>query len=164
MMAILLTLFSFFLEATCSLYVPISTYFFVPLFTFISVFLGSSSFYRRKDYYIYCFCTGLFYDVLTNTLFMHAILFCILGYLFQKMLSWFSEKWYNFLWSLFVIIILYRVSSYSILLLIGYLSFDMMLFLRTLIASFIPNLLYGLLLYGLQYWVHKKHTNLLKKF
>ena len=164
MTAIFLTLFSFFLEATCSLYVPITTPFFALLFTFVSIFLGGNSFYRRKDYYIYCFCTGLFYDIFTNTLFMHAILFCILGYLFQKSLSWFSDKWYNFLLILLIMIVLYRSFSYIVLLLTGYLSFDIMVFLRTLAASFIPNLLYGLLLYELDYLIHKKHLTRLKKF
>lgn len=164
MMAILITLISFFLEATFSLYIPLASHFVAPLFTLVSIFLGSSSFYRKKDYYIYCFCTGLFYDLITNTLFLHAILFCILGYLFQKSLSWFSETWYNFLLLLFLMMIIYRICSYSILLLTGYVLFDMVVFLYTLVASFIPNLLYGLLLYELQYQIYHKHIPQLKKF
>ncbi len=163
MTAIVITLFSFFLEATCSLYIKMTHPTFAILFTMISVIVGYSYFHNRKNYYLYCGIVGLCYDMATGTLGMHTILFCTCGYLFQKSFGWLSHSWYNFLIILFVTIVLYRVFSYSILLITGYLSPDIYVFLQILIASILPNLFYGFLLYQLQHLMGQK-SFLQKKF
>ncbi len=149
MTAIITTIISFFLEMMITLYIPYLSISSGILFTLISTWIGSYYFHFKKDYYIYLFCTGLFYDVITNTLLFHAVIFLILGYGFRKTYTWLSKSWYSLILVFIVFLLLYRILSYSILLFCGYLSFNMTHFFMIMISSFLPNIIYGYFLCGL---------------
>lgn len=161
-MMILITTLSFFLEATISIYIPFSTHWYNLLFTLVALMLCSRYFSSIKYYYWYCFIVGILYDIVfTNTLFFHAIIFILIGYLYQKIGNWFSDTWYNFFITIALMIFVYRFLSYLVLLVVGYIAWSPDQFLKILLASFLCNILYGGFLYGID--IGYKHIRFYKK-
>ena len=157
-MIFILTFFSFFIEAIFSLYIPISSRSFLVLTTLVSILMSRYHFIHYKNYNYFCFIVGLFYDIaFTDTLYFHAFLFLIMANLYQKMISWFSDTWYNRAFAICIIVMIYRILSYFLLVLIGYISLDIFLLFRTIVASLLLNTIYSLLFYKMDAFLFKKH-------
>ncbi len=157
MYAIMITIVSFLLEGLFSCYIPISTHFWLPIPTLLSICFCQVYFLKKRNYIYFCFLFGILYDItFTNTLFLHGILFVIMGYIGQKIVHFFAHTWYYFLLMIFILILIYRMLSYAILVSIGYLPFDFSFFLSITMGSFLWNLIYGILLYILEHFVFKR--------
>lgn len=159
MKLILIVIVSFFLEATFSIYeIPFLGY---SLFTLVAILLCRYYWEQEKQYYIFCFCIGLLYDVAwTNTLLFHSCLFLATGFCFQKLILIFSERWYSFILTLILSLFFYRVLSYGVLILVGYKNWNWTLFLQVFFSSFLLNIIYGWILYG----IIKPHKYVLNKW
>lgn len=161
--AIILVLLSCYLEGILSTYIPLETYLFTPLFTWISCLLCHSFFFNQKNYLWFCFGVAIFYDIVyTDTLLFHAILFVFTCYLFQKITACLSNNKFSFIFSLIISIFFYRMISYFILISIGYFQWDLHFFFQKLNSSFFLNILYGILLSVLFHHFKKKKYHFLK--
>ena len=160
MYVILITVISFLLEGIFSFYIPLFTQAWIPLPTLLSVCFCHVYFFKNKNYLWYCFFTGILYDIIyTNTLLLHGILFVCMGFLIKKITKFISHTWYQFLFLNIIIICIYRLLSYSILVSIGYLHYNLSFFFSITVASFLWNLLYSTLLYGIDAFFLKKYTS-----
>ena len=159
MCAIIITIISFLLEGIFSFYIPISSRFWLPIPTLLSVCFCHVYFLKNKNYIWYSFLTGILYDIAyTNTLFLHGILFVCMGYIGKKISKFISHTWYQFLIMTIMLIVIYRLLSYIILISVGYLHFNLSFFLSITMASFLWNLIYSALLYGIDHVILKKFT------
>lgn len=159
MHAIIITIISFLLEGIFSFYIPIFSYFWLPIPTLLSVCFCHVYFLKNKNYIWYAFLTGILYDIAyTNTLFLHGVLFVCMGYIGKKISQFISHTWYQFLIMTILLIGIYRLLSYIILIIIGYLHFNPSFFLSITLASFLWNIIYSLLLYVLDHFILKKFT------
>lgn len=164
-MILLIMVFSFFLEATFSIYIPLFTHWSSLLFTLVSLLFCSQYFSNMKHYYGFCFGIGILYDIVfTNTLFFHGFLFVLMGYLYQKIIHLLSYTWYNFLCIILFLIFVYRIMSYFILTLVGYTIWSLDQLLRVLMASFVCNAFYGLFLYGMDAIMKNRNHRYKRKF
>lgn len=147
-LAIIITIFSSYLEGIVSIYTPIFNCYFLPLFTLVSTLVCFSCFSSSKNYFIFCFVVGVIYDVVyTDTIFFHAVIYVFIAYLFQKMIAWFWATWTHFVFSIITSIFIYRILTYIILLCIGYIHFDFLYFIQVIVGSLILNIIYGIILY-----------------
>lgn len=159
MYAIIITIISFLLEGIFSFYIPISSRFWLPIPTLLSVCFCHVYFLKNKNYIWYSFLTGILYDIAyTNTLFLHGILFVCMGYIGKKISKFISHTWYQFLIMTIMLIVIYRLLSYTILISVGYLHFNLSFFLSITMASFLWNLIYSVLLYGIDHFILKRFT------
>lgn len=153
--------FSFLLEGIVSNYIPIQTPLFHPLFTVISLIVIYPFFYnQRKQYFLLAIIIGFLYDIAyTDTLFCHVLLFVTMALFIEKLNIWISNSMLNVaIMSLFTVIV-YRILSFLILILIGYLSFSIEPLLRSIASSLILNMIYAAILYLLtDHWSQKKHV------
>lgn len=158
-------IFSIFLEATFSIYIPFFTHWCSLLFTLVSMLFCSKYFFHSKHYYEFCFGIGILYDVVfTNTLFFHGFLFILIGFLYQQILHWLSYTWYNFLLTILFMIGVYRILSYLILILVDNMAWSLGRLLQVLVSSILCNALYGSLLYGVGYLFKNRKHHWKRKF
>ena len=142
---------SFLFEGAFSVLLPIYNSFFLPLFT-VTSFVILYPYFNKYDspFFIFCIVIGLCYDIIyTNTIFIHAMIFLILGYfisLFYRIISY-------RIWSCFFILIssimVYRIMSFLLLAITGYISFDILRLFHSIYSSILINVLYAFLLYGI---------------
>lgn len=159
MYIIFMTIIPLLLEGIFSFYIPPSSLFY-PLPTLLSVCFCQVYFLKHKNYIWYAFLIGTLYDIAyTNTLFLHALLFVCMSYIYQKLSHFFPHTWYHFLLVITLLIGLYRTITYVVLLSIGYLKFHFSSFIAITMASFLWNLIYGLFLYGMDHLILKKFTS-----
>ena len=138
---------SFLLEGVFSNFVSING-FFVPLFTLTSLIIIYPFSLEKEKYYKYAFITGLMYDLFyTDTIVFHAIIFCLIAYIVVKFNLVLSDNYINELIILILCILIYRTLTYSLLVLIGNLSFDIYDLLFSFIKSLSSNLIYGIILF-----------------
>lgn len=115
----------------------ISRYFmFFPLLTLISLI------YENKNKYLLVLIIGILYDIVyTDTLFLNTIIFylCLffIEFYFRKMKNNFLNK----LLLGFILIIIYRISTYLFLSISNYLTFDFLILIKSILFSLI-SLLY----------------------
>lgn len=145
----ILLFISFFLEGVVSNFIPFDTNFLNPLFSFVAIMtIGFPFLQKSKKYYIICFIYGMLYDIVyTNTLFLHGILFLLLGYIGHYILHSLTLHLTNIVLFLFISITLYRIFTYGFLCLVKYVSFSSSLVLHSITSSLILNILYAVILY-----------------
>lgn len=109
---------------------------------------------NKKTYLLLLGISTLFYDLLyTNILLLNTtIIFCI--YLLMEK----YQKKIN-IWSLFGYFLCYHLVLFSLLYMIGYTK-NPLAFISPIVASFIPNLIYGGILYMIlkKYYPKKKYN------
>lgn len=138
---------SLILDSVVSNYIILSTNLFLPLFTLTSLVV-LFPFCNNKKNLKFLIIVGLLYDiVLTDTLFMNTILFFILICLVKMFFSNFNNSLFNILLILVCSIILYRLMYYLILVMSNRYTFDLFTLFKSMYASLILNVIYGLLLY-----------------
>ncbi len=132
----------------------ITKYLFItPLFTLLTLLF----IYRNENRYAITLIIGILYDLLyTDTLFLNAFIFLLILLLIEKIFKYIKYNFLNVLLVSILIIVIYRISIYLILCLIGYLYFDYVDLLFGTIYSLI-NIIYVIALYfGLKYYEYSK--------
>lgn len=148
---IVILIASFLLEGLFSLIVSSNQSLFIPLFTIVAL-VSIYPYFNKYDslFWKFCIVIGFCYDLIyTNTVFIHAFLFFILGYFISFLYHILFHKVWNYLWILVLSVIGYRIISFLLLVIIGYISFSISRLGYSIISSMIINLLYGLFLYGI---------------
>ena len=125
-------LLSLILETIVSNIVGINSIF-IPLFFIMSLIL----IYPKKNFLIICTICGLIYDIcFYNSLFINTISFIFIGLLLPNLNK------YNIYLKSIIVIIFYRFITYSMLVLIGYVEFNMFIFYRSIYSSIILNIIF----------------------
>lgn len=150
-----LLIISFYLEGLCSILFKTSLFF--PLFTLITLILVYPYFRKYGNSFLWtCFIIGFLYDIAyTNTIFVHAFLFFVLGYMTGLLYHFFDKNFWTLLFMNFVAIIGYQVLIFILFLLSGKVVFSLSLFLNSIFYSIISNVIYIVLLYGILLLLNK---------
>lgn len=146
-MRLIIIIVSFLLEGIVSNFVPMNS-FLVPLFTLTALIMIYPLFDEAALYYKYTFITGLAYDLLyTDTILFHAIIFCFMAFLITKLNLVLGDNFINTLIIIGVCILVYRVMTYSVLILVGSVDFNISDLIFSVLRSLIINLIYSLILF-----------------
>lgn len=146
-MPIIIIIVSFLLEGVISNFVSINGYF-APLFTLISLIMICPLCEESTSYYKYAFFSGLVYDLFyTDTIIFHAIIFCFMAFIIQRLNLVLSDNFINVLITVALCILIYRVFTYSLLVFINSVSFDIEALGFSVLKSLVINLLYSMVLF-----------------
>lgn len=148
---------SLILDSIISNYILLSTNFFLPLFTLTSLVIIYPFINNDRKYLKILIIVGLLYDGLTNTLFIQTILFIILMSFVKYVTSYLNSNLLNSLITLILTIILYRVMYYLILVMSNNYQFDINVLFKSIYASFILNIIYGIISYAILLKFKKKY-------
>lgn len=153
---IIVLFFSFLLEGIFSNMISMNSLL-LPLFTIVAL-VNIYPYFRKYDSLFFPFCIGIgfCYDIIyTNTVCIHAILFLGVGYLISLGYHFLSVK----IWNVSLIILLsisgYRLMSFGLLTITGFIPFNFIRLGESLVSSFFSNLIFGILLYGILYLFRK---------
>lgn len=153
---------SFLLESIISNFIDMFSIF-NPLFTLTTLVILYPYFSKKKEYFKMCLLFGLLYDlVFSNTLFINATLFVVVG-LFTKLINYYlSNNIINNSIILIINIIIFRTSTYIILVLADILKFNIFSLFRSIYSSILLNLLYSIIIYFVsqKYIAKKKNYNI----
>lgn len=156
MKAIILVI-SFLLEGIVSNFVPING-FLAPLFTLVALIIIYPLFDETSEYYKYAFVTGLAYDLFyTDTILFHAIIFCFMAFIITRLNLVLSDNYLNILIIMGICILIYRVVTYSLLVLVSSMGFDLVALIMSVLKSLIINLIYSALLFFVVKKCQKKY-------
>lgn len=146
-MKAIIIVISFLLEGIVSNFVPING-FLAPLFTLVALIIIYPLFDETAEYYKYAFVTGLAYDLFyTDTILFHAIIFCFMAFIITRLNLVLSDNYLNILVIMGICILIYRVVTYSLLVLVSTMAFDFMALIISVLKSLIINLIYSALLF-----------------
>ena len=146
-MKAIIVIISFLLEGIVSNFVPING-FLTPLFTLVALIIIYPLFDEVSEYYKYAFVTGLAYDLFyTDTILFHAIIFCFMAFIITRLNLVLSDNYLNILVIMGICILIYRVVTYSLLVLVSTMAFDFMALIISVLKSLIINLIYSALLF-----------------
>lgn len=146
-MKAIIIVISFLLEGIVSNFVPING-FLTPLFTLVALIIVYPLFDEVSEYYKYAFVTGLAYDLFyTDTILFHAIIFCFMAFIITRLNLVLSDNYLNILVIMGICILIYRVVTYSLLVLVSTMAFDFMALIISVLKSLIINLIYSALLF-----------------
>lgn len=146
-MKAIIIVISFLLEGIVSNFVPING-FLAPLFTLVALIIIYPLFDEVSEYYKYAFVTGLAYDLFyTDTILFHAIIFCFMAFIITRLNLVLSDNYLNILVIMGICILIYRVVTYSLLVLVSTMAFDFMALIISALKSLIINLIYSALLF-----------------
>lgn len=158
MLVIVIIFLSFCIDGLFSNLVFYSDYFY-PLFSLLSLVIVYP-YYKKRDFLKYLFssiCIGLLYDlVYTNTLFLNMILFSLVPIFVSYFYNLLKVNFSSSLCISFFLIIFYRVLTYLILLLVGYVYFDINNLLSSIYHSLVINFVYIAIVYYFTKYVSKK--------
>lgn len=149
---------SFLLEGLWSMAVSMHHSIWIPLFTLVALITVYPCF-PKYSYFFFALCAGvgICYDIVyTNTILLHGALFFVIGHLIAFLYRIFK----NISWKYGIILILsliaYRVLSFLLLVVTGYLSWSFSKLGESIFLSLLANLVYGYLLYGFLVWLKKR--------
>ena len=149
---------SFYLEAITTNFININTHFFNPLFSFITIIFIYPLFNNNYKYYKTCFIYGFIYDlVYTDTIFMHAIIFLLIGILISKSLNYFSNNIINLVLITLISLIIYRLVNYILICIVSEYTFKIRELLNSITSSILINSIYSVILYLV---LKKKYKNI----
>ena len=125
------------------------------LIIFSSLILLEPFFKKNKEkFFVFCFIVGFIYDfVYTGTYFMNAGIFLLVG-VFVSFINSVTPN--NFLVSvleLVLMILFYRVITFFFFAINGVVDFDFFLLFKSIYSSILMNLIYGIFLYFILYFV-----------
>ena len=140
----LVIIISFYLESNISLFIDYSTNFFNILFVLSSLVIISKLVKDNMKFYLLSSIIGLIYDILfTSKLGFNLLIFLLIAIFIKNSDKFIKSKIIQYL----SVIIIYRLISYSILLLTGYLHFNLFILFKSIYSSLILNYVYVMLLY-----------------
>ena len=156
-MKAILIIVSFLLEGIVSNFVPING-FLAPLFTLVALIIIYPLFDEVLEYYKYAFVTGLAYDLFyTDTILFHAIIFCFMAFIITRLNLVLSDNYLNILIIIGICILIYRVVTYSLLVLVSSMGFDFVALIMSVLKSLVINLIYSVLLFFVVKKCQKKY-------
>ena len=127
---------SFILDGICSNY-------FATIFTILTLIF----IYDKDNKYIYTLIVGILYDVIyTDTLFLNTFVFFFLTFLIEKIFKYIRYNLINVILVSILLIVLYRVIIYVLLCTIGYIYFDILKLLYSILIT-LPNIIFSIILY-----------------
>lgn len=147
-MIYILLFVSIILEGIISLIIPIYHSIFVPTFLLITIICIYPYFKDNyKKYFMIIFIAGLVYDFLyTQTLFLDAVIFLLLAFLYHKVYKYINYKFLGTIIIFVLSISLYRISIFLILCITGYNIFSFSRLWMSILDSLVLNIIYGLFL------------------
>lgn len=156
---IFLFLFSFLLEHAFSMCISLSSYFH-PLFCLVTLVVVTPYFTnRKKEYFLFSFFLGLFYDIAyTNTVYLHAFLFLLMAFFLTLSHRFFQDNLFSSFLRLFFSICIYQLLSFLLLCVIGYFPFHLTALFMGIIHCLFVNLFYGIFLFLLLKQMDKKFS------
>ncbi len=156
---IIMTFISFILEALLSTFFPTDSLFNCCFIVMTFIILYHSL--NKKDIVIqYAIITALIYDIcLSNTWGINLFSFLLLFLIIKGLFFWLSYTIFNVLLVSLVVIGSYRIIVYVLLGLIGYLTFDGYILLKSIYSSIIINIIYVLILYTIDTILKKYKKN-----
>ena len=151
-MIYILIILSFVLESIITNMFSLST-FLAPFFTIISLVVLYPYFKNNNIFMISCILCGIIYDIsYTDSAFLNTLSFGLCGCFIVLFNIYFKYNIYSSIILNLIIIVIYRTISYSLLVVVGYFSFNKEILLTGVYKSLIVNLVYGIIIY----WVCKK--------
>ena len=143
-MIYLILLISFFLDGIVS-FVFNNNILFNSLFSLMSLIIAFKYYKRREDlkYLINVSIVGLLMDIIyTDTLFLNAGIYLIVGIVVIKYYKFFTYNLLNSVILSFIVIILYRLLNFLVLSNIGEISVDFYKLIESIYSSLLLNLIY----------------------
>ena len=159
MILVVLTIFiSLILDGILSNIIPMNTNFLIPLFSLVAVILIYPFFKKNNNnYLIATSIIGFIYDIVyTDTIGLNLIIFLAMGILTKYFYSILNINIINCLINLFLLIIFYRITTFIILYLSGYLNWSFSLLFKSIYSSIILNIGYCLISYYVLDWLSYK--------
>jgi len=133
---------------------------FVPLFTLISlIIIYPFCNNNDKKFYQISLILGLCYDIIyTNTFLLNTFVFLLMALLINFINVWLSNNIINNILMTIIVICFYRTVTYIILVIIGYLNFDVKELGMGILNSLIINIIYVVTTYIITDYIsrHKK--------
>ena len=142
-MIIAISIISFVLEGFVSNFISLNSLF-MPLFTLMSLIIIFPYFNENiKPYLITSFIIGVFYDVIyTNTVVIHGLLFLLIAFVIIKLNVIFSNNWVNVMIMALICIIVYRITSFGILVITNTIPLNGLILLKSIYQSILLNLVF----------------------
>ena len=152
-LAIIITIFSFFLESIVSNFVSINSQLFLPLFSIVALVIIYPYLKKeRSSYFKIAAVLGFFYDVVyTDTLIVNLILFVFTAYFIEKI------NYFNVAIITGLAITFYRVITFLVLVIIGYLPFSWYALFLGITSSLLLNMIYAIILYTITDFLSRKY-------
>ena len=156
-MKALILVISFLLEGIISNFVSING-FFAPLFTLTALIIIYPLFDEEAEYYKYALVTGFIYDLFyTDTIVFHAIIFSFMAFLISRLNLVLSDNYVNVLVIIAICILIYRIITYSFLVLVSSVSFDFVALVFSILKSLMINLIYSVIIFFALKKIQKKY-------
>lgn len=147
-----IVLLSFILEGNLSIFVSMNTSLFNSFFVLTSLIVISNLILEKDKFYTFSIFMGILYDlVFTNRIGFNLLTF-LLTAIFIRNNNLFKRSYKNIL-NYLSVFIFYRLVSFFVLFLVGYISFDFLMLLKSIYSSIILNIFY---VYILNYFFLKK--------
>ena len=158
-LAIIITIFSFFLESIVSNFVSINSQLFLPLFSIVALVIIYPYLKKeRSSYFKIAAVLGFFYDVVyTDTLSVNLILFVFTAYFIEKINYALSNNYFNVAIITGLAITFYRVITFLVLVIIGYLPFSWYALFLGITSSLLLNMIYAIILYTITDFLSRKY-------
>lgn len=158
-MAIVFIIISFLLEGIFTKFINLNSLF-IPLFTITSLVI-LFAYFNNKDKYFSYFITsiifGFLYDIFyTNSLFINTFAFALNSLVIIFINNYLSPSLLSKIGINIITIVFYRITTYFMLCLYGYINFNENILLKGIYSSIIVNLIYGIILYFICNFCAKK--------
>lgn len=150
---------SFFLESICSNYISINSSLFIPLFSIISLVIIYPYFNNKDLQFLQC-CVGvgLAYDLIfTNTLIFNMVIFLGIGVIIKLINFFISNNPLNITLISALSIVFYRLITYIVLCIVGYLNFNFQVLYKSIYSSLLLNVIYAFFVYLLTDYFSRKY-------
>lgn len=140
---------SFILQGILSNFINIDTNIFNLLLPIVALIIIYPYFRKNnRKYFIYAGIYGFLYDLIyTDTFILYAGLFVIIGFIISLLNVIFSNNIINIGFITTIVIIIYRVITYSILVTVNYLNFDIGILIESIYSSLLLNIIYAIIIY-----------------
>ncbi len=135
---------SFYLEGIISNLVSVNTRYLNPLFSLVTIISIYPFFIENKiKYYKICIIYGIIYDLIyTNTIFLHGLLFFIIGYIVNYLYKNLTNHLLNVILITFMIIIIYRIINYILICITSNYIFIPIYMIKSITTSILLNIIY----------------------
>ena len=157
-MCYIILLISLFLELALSNVLPNIL---IPLFLLTSLTFVYPCFKKNNfNFFIVCTISGLFYDIIINSMFINTICFGICSGIIILIYNYLKYNIFNSNIINIIIIMVYRIISYLLLCVLDYINFNISKLLEGIYNSLIINIIYGIIIYfiiNLFINLHKKN-------
>ena len=159
--SLIIMIVSFMLDGFLSSYMPyllnnISS--FTPVFTVVGLIIIYPYFYHQdKNYFCLCAIFGILYSIAyTNTLYLYGFIFLLMGLLIRGLNKLMTNNIINTLVITIVTIIGYELITYSLLLIIGYINYNVIVVVYKILKSILMNVIYATIVYFITRIISKR--------